>query len=230
LPIETRDTALLREKKPKDHGDMIMDRLTRSQIDELAVPALPRSGAEIAALARREQSRAIAKSLTFLLRVLGYVTGVTAFVNFAKRISWRRRTASELRSLGWRVLEDIGLQPDQVGVAAARSAYEEFPPVPSLIGQLVHWAKAEYDRVTTARTLRAMDLRLLADIGVEPSQIDDVAGGLAHPLRALAAAAEAVSEPVIEMAERTFAPVRVGTLNWRPATPANSEEALPRAA
>ncbi len=207
-----------------------MDRLTRSQLDELAVPALPRTGAEIAALARREQSRAIAKSLTFLLRVLGYVTGVTAFVNFTKRIAWRRRTASELRSLGWRVLEDIGLQPDQVDIIAARTAYEEFPPVPSLIGQLFGWAKAEYDRIKTARALRAMDPRLLADIGVEPGQIDEVAGGLARPLRALAAAAEAVSGPVVEMAERTFAPLRVGALDWRLAAPANSEADLPRAA
>lgn len=207
-----------------------MDRLTASQIEELAVPSFRANGAEIVAFARQEQSAAIKRSIVLFFRVLGYVTGVTAFVNFAKRNAWRRRTESQLRSLGRRVLEDIGQSYDQVEITAAQSAQEEFPPVPSLIGQIVGWAKAEYDRTKTARTLRTMDLRLLADIGVEPGQIDEVAGGLAHPLRALAAAAEAIADPVIEMAEETFAPLRVGTLNWQVKAPANSETALAEAA
>ena len=207
-----------------------MDRLTASQIEELAVPSFRYSGAEIVAYARREQSAAAARSIVLFIRVLGYVTGVTALINFVRRNAWRRRTEAQLRSLGWRVLEDIGLSHDQVDLAAAKSAVAEYPPVPSLIGQIVGWARAEYDRTKTARALRAMDMRLLADIGVEPGQIDEVAGGLARPLRALTAAAEAIADPVIEMAEQTFAPLRVGQLDWLPEAPANSEASLARAA
>ena len=65
-----------------------MDRLTASQIEALAVPSFRYSGAEIVAHARREQSAAVARSIVLFFRVLGYVTGVTAFVNFAKRNAW----------------------------------------------------------------------------------------------------------------------------------------------
>ena len=207
-----------------------MERLTASQIEELATPYFRYNGAEIIAHARREQSTAMTTSVVLFFRVLGYVTGVTAFWNFAKRNAWRRRTENQLYALGRQVLEDIGLTHDQIGLVAAKSAREEFPPVPSLIGQIAGWAKAEYERTRTARALRAMDLRLLADIGVEPDQIDEVAGGLAHPLRALTAAAEAIADPVIEMAEQAFAPLRVGHLDWMVQSPANSEKPLGRAA
>lgn len=206
-----------------------MDRKTQIETSALENgPLRPSSGAYIIA-ARRLQSQAVSETFALVFGVLGYITGLTAFLAGIKRFFVRRKTANQLASLGPRLLADIGVLPGNLPAHAKQSALEEVPAAPSLIGQIAAWLQLQARHRETARELGRLDRRLLADIGVEPGQIQNVARGLTSPITALAEVAHFVSQPVIQMTQEMIDAVQISQLDWPLPAPANSE-AEPRAA
>lgn len=108
----------------------------------------------------------------------GPIAPATWFGRLAANLaaSWaEHQTATALGRLDDRLLRDIGLARSEIPAVARAMALKSKPVVPP-IDWLAPWRalKAYRAKRRTIAELRALDPRILRDIGVEPGQIETV--------------------------------------------------------
>lgn len=175
-----------------------MARLSEQELDLIQKArsggeSFARAKAKAAQLARREEP------------THGPAAGLNAVVDFVnsnivgpfKLALRRRQTIAQLRGLDDRLLADIGLERgmlDQVadGVAA-REAGIRTKPV-GVIANLRAWLK----RRATIRELQGLDDRMLADIGIERSEIEATVARQAEAKAVLAAVPTTVEDLIAQ--------------------------------
>ena len=114
----------------------------------------------------------------------------------------RRRTIAELQRLDDRLLADIGLERDMVdqvadGIVAGETATSAQPV--GLMASLRCWS----EKRATIRELRALDDRMLADIGIERSQIEATVERQTRANAILAAVPATVEDLIAQTRART---------------------------
>ena len=130
--------------------------------------------------ARDRRAAYVAENLAGGLKFLSTWLGLTGLVTSFRRYVHRRRTLHQLSALDDRMLSDIGLNRADIQATAALSG--ETPPAAdsTLWYGLAAWASRELRRRRTLRELSAMPDQLLADIGIERSEIPAIAAALAE--------------------------------------------------
>ena len=129
----------------------------------------------------------------------------------------RHKTRRDLQGLDDRLLADIGLIraeiPAAVAKATAVSANGDWFPT-----RLVKWVSHARARARTVRELRRLPDPILADIGIQRWEIEDVVDGLLAPRGSKAHAAKPArrhTAPVQELISRLEAAIEP-LLRWQP--------------
>jgi len=129
--------------------------------------------------ARDRRAEFIAGNLAGGLKSLSAWLGLTGLVTSLRRYAHRRRTLHQLSALDDRMLNDIGVNRAEIEATAALSCETAAAEDNTLWRGLAAWAGRELRRRRTLRQLSAMPDELLADIGIERSEIPAIAEALA---------------------------------------------------
>lgn len=138
--------------------------------------------------ARDQRAEFIAGNLAGGLKFLSAWLGLTGLATSFRRYVHRRRTLHQLSALDDRMLSDIGVNRAEIQATATLSCETPAAQGNTLWHGLAAWAARESRRRRTLRELNAMPDELLADIGIERSEIPAIASALADK------AAEAISD------------------------------------
>jgi uncharacterized protein YjiS (DUF1127 family) len=130
--------------------------------------------------ARDRRAAYVAENLASGLKHLSAWLGLTGLVTSFRRYVHRRRTLQQLSALDDRMLSDIGVNRADIEATAALSGESPAAADSTLWHGLAAWASRELRRRRTLRELSAMSDELLADIGIERSEIPAIAAALAE--------------------------------------------------
>jgi len=130
--------------------------------------------------ARDRRSEFVAEQATKGLRALGRWSGLSGLLSALRRHNQCRRTLHQLSALDDRLLSDIGVHRADIEATAALCCDETPAASNSVWYGLSAWAQHEVRRRRTQRELSAMPDELLADIGIERSEIPAIAAALAE--------------------------------------------------
>lgn len=129
--------------------------------------------------ARSRRSEYVAEQVTRGVKTLSRWFGLSGLLSAFRRHNQCRRTLHQLSALDDRLLSDIGVHRADLEATAALCCDQTPATGNSVWYGLSAWAQREVRRRRTQRELSAMPDELLADIGIERSEIPAIAAALA---------------------------------------------------
>ena len=169
---------------------------------------------------------AFRNTLRLTADITGYLTGVTALIANARRTAARVKMSHQLSQLTDRQLADMGIARKDIPFLAIETALKAVPLAKSLFGQLAAWREAQDRRVATHRQLKALDDRMLTDIGIDPGQLRVVSGTMVSTVGRIKEAARYVAQPVVAFTNAA----KLAELDFQVGSAANQETEVQKAA